>query len=172
MRALHAADLPDPGKLARKLEALASSAPQPLSPGAEPVPDSAPRALDFATLVEDVDRRGHVLAASIMKLQIRPVSLEPGLLRYSRAENFGEEIGPVLRDALRDTTDMRWTLEELPDGGEATLVEREEAARADEAARTRAHPLVVAALAAFPDAHIIEDSEAPSPGTRQWRNQA
>ena len=171
LRALHAVDLPDPGKLARKLETLAAVPSQLTAPASEPVSDSTPRSLDFETLVDDVRNRGHELAASIMKLQLRPVSLDVGLLRYSRAEEFSDDIGPVLRDALRDTTDLRWTLEELPDGGEPTLVEREEAVRANEAARTRAHPLVVATLESFPAAEIIEDSEAPV-GVRQWRNQA
>ena len=172
LRALHAADLPDPGKLAKKLEALASAPPpmvQDAAPAGEP---AAPRALDFAELVEAIDKRGHPLAANIMRLQLRPVSVEPGLLRYSRPNQFRDDIGPVLRDALRDTTELRWTLEELPDGGEPTLVEREEAARADEAERTRAHPLVAAAFATFPGAELIEDSEAPPPGARQWRQQA
>ena len=173
LRALHAADLPDPGKLARKLELLAAEPPHfPPTGEASPPPVSAPHALDFAELVEDVEQRGHVLAASIMRLQVRPVSLEPGLLRFSRAEKFSEDIGPELRDALRNTTELRWTLEELPEGGEPTLVEREETLRSEAADRTRAHPLVAAAIASFPGAELIEDSEAPPPGARQWRNQA
>ena len=177
LRALHAADLPDPGRLARKLEELAASPtamPTPSAtsgPSEAPAPE-APAALDFAVLVDDVERRGHVLAASIMALQLRPVSLEPGLLRFSRPERFRGEIGPDLREALRDTPGLRWTLEELPDGGEPTLEERKATERSDAAARTRAHPLVAAALAAFPDAELIEDCEAPPPGARQWRNQA
>ena len=172
LRALHAADLPDPGKLARRLEALADAPPQLTSPSSPPAPESVARAMDFAALVQDVQRRGHELAASIMKLQLRPLSVEPGLLRYSRAEAFSEEIGPLLRDALRDTTELRWTLEELAHGGEPTLFERDEAMRRKAAERTRAHPLVAAALAAFPGAELIEDSEASPPGARQWRNQA
>ena len=172
LRALHAADLPDPGRLAKKLEELAAAPPSPPAAGAGSGAPAAPAALDFAALVRDVERREHVLAASIMKLQVRPVSVEPGLLRYSRPRQFRDDIGAVLRDALRDTTGLRWTLEELPEGGEPTLVEREEAAQAEAADRTRAHPLVAATLAAFPDAEIVEDSEAPPPGARQWRNQA
>jgi DNA polymerase III subunit gamma/tau len=138
----------------------------------EPTAAQAAPALDFAELVEAIDRRGHPLAANIMRLQLRSISLEPGLLRYSRPDQFKEDIGAVLRDALRDTTGLRWTLEELPEGGEPTLVERDEAARAEAADRTRAHPLVAAAFTAFPEAELIEDSEAPPPGVRQWRNQA
>lgn len=172
LRALHAAQMPDPGALARKLETLASlPAPQAADPAAAAAAP-APQAVDFAGLVNDVERRGHALAASIMKLQLRPVSIEPGLLRYSRPNGFGEDVGAVLRDALRDTTNMRWTLEELPEGGEPTLVEREEAERGAQAERIRAHPLVEAAFASFPDAELIENTEAPHHGARQWRREA
>lgn len=172
LRALHAAELPDPGKLAKKLAELAAAPPavQAGATGAEE--QRAPPPLDFEGLVRDVERREHVLAASIMKLQIRPISLEPGLLRYSRPDQFRDDIGPDLREALRDTTGLRWTLEELPEGGAPTLVEREEAARAEAAERTLNHSLVAATLAAFPEAELIEDSEAPPPGARQWRNRS
>ncbi len=82
---LHAAQLPDPGALARKLATLAS-APPPVSPAGTgtAATGSEAQAPDFAALVRDVDQRGHALAASIFKLQVRPISLEHGLLRYSR----------------------------------------------------------------------------------------
>ncbi len=173
LRALHAAALPDPGKLARTIQALAEAAPSaPAAAPASPTVEPPPRALDFAALVQAVKDRGHPLAGSMMELQLRPISLEPGVLRYSRPAQFRDDIGAVLREALRDTTQMRWTLEELPEGGEPTLHEREEAARAAAAARTRAHPLVAAAFAAFPEAEMIEDKEAPGPGARTWRQQA
>ncbi len=172
LRALHASDLPDPGKLAKRLEELSASAPASPEAAGKAAEPAAPPVLDFASLVRDVERRDHVLAATIMKLQIRPVSLEPGLLKFSRSSQFGDDIEPVLRDALRDTTGLRWILEEQPDGGEPTLVERDEAAQAEAADRTRAHPLVAATLAAFPGAEIVEDRESSPPGARQWRNQA
>jgi DNA polymerase-3 subunit gamma/tau len=171
LRALYAADLPDPGRLARRLEELSASAAAPPA-ASQSAPDAGAAPLDFANLVRDVERREHVLAASIMRLQLRPISIEPGLLRYSRPPGFREDIASVLRDALRDTTGLRWTLEELPEGGEPTLVEREEAERAAAADRINAHPLVAAAFAAFPDAELVEDRETPPPGARHWRNLA
>jgi DNA polymerase III subunit gamma/tau len=172
LRALHAAQLPDPGALAKKLEALAA-APSPDSPvTTAPATGSEPQSLDFTALVRDVERRGHALAASIMKLQLRPVSVHQGLLRFSRPQGFGDDVGAVLRDALRDTTGQRWILEELPDGGEPTLVEREEADRTAQADRTRAHPLVAATLAAFPEAELIESADTASPGARKWRRES
>ena len=172
LRALHAAQLPDPGALAKKLDALAAAPLSAPSATAAPAVEAAPPVLDFGALVNDIERRGHVLAASILKLQVRPISVEPGLLRYSRPKGFGEDIGAVVRDALRDTTGLRWTIEEFSEGGEPSLIEREEAVRSEAADRTRTHPLVAATLAAFPDAELIEEGNAPHPGARQWRRDA
>ena len=172
LRTLHAAQLPDPGALAKKLEALAATPPPTPAATTALLDSSEPQPLDFAVLVRDVERRGHALAASIMKLQLRPVSVQQGLLKYSRPQGFGDDVGAVLREALRDTTGQRWILEELADGGEPTLVEREEADRAAQADRTRAHPLVAATLAAFPEAELIENADTASPGARQWRRES
>lgn len=173
LRALHAAQLPDPARLARKLEALAAAGPAAAASAPAPAAaEAAPRVLDFAELVREVRARGHEIAASTLDLQIRPVVVEPGLLRYSRPPQFRGDISTVVRDALLAVTGQRWTLEEVPEGGAPTLVERDDADRAAAAARIRAHPLVAAAFAAFPDAEMIEDSEGPKAGARQWRREA
>ena len=172
LRALHASQLPDPGKLAKTLESLAQMPQSPSRDAAQSQAEVQPQAFDFVELVDALKKRGHAIAATYMELQIRPVSLEPGLLKFSRPPQFRGEIAAELRDALRDTTGLRWTLEELAEGGEPTLQERQQTARADEAARIREHPLVEAALAAFPNAELIEDNDPPSPGDRQWRREA
>ena len=171
LRTLHAASLPDPGKIAKTLETLASTPPAPASPAADGVEPTA-KALDFAELVAEIDR-DRPGAANILRLQVRPIAIEPGLLRFSRPPGFRGEIAAELRDALLHVTGRRWILEEEAEGGEPTLQERAEAARAAEAAATRAHPLVEAAFAAFPGAELIEATEAqPAAGPRQWRREA
>lgn len=171
LRALHASQLPDPGKLAKKLENLIA-APPVAAPVAASESAAPATSLGFADLVNAVRDRGHALAASYMEMQIRPVSVEPGLLRYSRPPGLSGDIGPELREALRDTTDLRWTLEELPDGGAPTLVELQETERADALAQVRAHPMVAATFAAFPDAEMVEEGDASQSGGRQWRKEA
>ena len=99
-----------------------------------------------------------------MRLQVRVVELEDGVLRYGRDAKFSDDIAPVLKETLHRHTGRRWTVEELPDGaGRPSLVEVQQAEREAAAAATRAHPLVKAAFDAFPDAELIEDSGA-SPG--------
>jgi len=169
LRVLHAADMPDPGKLAKKLEEMAANgiaAPAGTGQGAG---GSAPvAALDWKTLVEQVRDNGNHLAASIMELQVRVVTLEPGTLRYARAPQFRDDIAPQLRDALTGVTGRRWIVEQCEEQGAPSLVEQGEAAKAQAQAKLRAHPLVEAAYAAFPEAEPVEDAEIHSSGRAAW----
>ena len=64
-----------------------------------------------------------------------------------------------------------WQVERLADGGAPTLVEGEDAARAVAEAARRNHPLVSAALAAFPQAEILA-ADGPDHGQRNWSQSA
>ena len=165
LRTLHAGQMPDPGKLAKKIETLAEAgtAPAPVAAGAAPA--SAPQtSLDWRELVEAIDASGLMQEASIMRLQVRVVELADGVLRYGRDAKFSDDIAPVLRDALHRHTGKRWTVEEVAGGtGTPSLVEVLEAEREAAAAATREHPLVKAAFEAFPDAELIDDGGASPP---------
>lgn len=173
LRAMHANDLPDPGKLAKKLENLGSQAPATAGDTAGAGAGSAPQAsgsIVWEQLVDQVEQGGNHLAANIMRLQVRPVAVEPGLLRFSRAAHYKDDIAAVLRDALLSVTGQRWTLEQLPEGeGAPSLAEREEAAKDEADAQMREHPLVKATFAAFPDAEFVTENDAPPTQARQWR---
>jgi DNA polymerase-3 subunit gamma/tau len=158
LRVMHAAELPDPGELAKKLAdgTIAAAVPQSNGGLTPPAPETA--ALDWATLVDQVDRANQPLAANLMRLQVRVIELAPGSLRFSRDNQFSGEIAPQLRDALLAATGQRWVVEELPDGGAPSLVEQEQLADAAADAELRAHPLVEAALDAFPEAELVEDA--------------
>ena len=170
LRILHAADLPDPGRLAKRLEEMAeqgvAAAPAAAS-GEAPAP--APAApLGWRQLVDAVERSGNHLAVSIMRLQVRVVELGPETLRYSRDPKFSDDIAPQLRDALHSATGRRWQVEECATDGAPSLVEAEDIARQAADAAMRKHPLVEAALKAFPDAEFVEDDTSPTRG-RQAR---
>ena len=167
LRALHAADLPDPGKLAKTIEHLAAH-----GVAAAPPPNgdasTAPRArLSWEQLVEAVEANGNHLAASIMRLQVQVASLGDDTLTFSRADRFKDDIAPQLRDALMGATGVRWTIEEVPEGGQPSLVEQQEAAQRDALEKLKQHPLVTATMAAFPDAEMVEDDMA-GPGRRAF----
>ncbi|PZT89854.1 MAG: DNA polymerase III subunit gamma/tau [Citromicrobium sp.] len=163
LRVLHASSLPDPGKLAKRLEEIAAAGPaqQTAATGSGHAQDAGSQALDWQELVDRIDAAGQLQAASIMRLQIRPVKVERGLLVYDRAEKFGDAIEPVLRDALLAVTGSRWTLEQrAADEGTLSLVEHEEKRREAARAAVLEHPMVKATKAAFPDAEMIEEGAA------------
>lgn len=175
LRALHAQELPDPGRLARLIEDAASRAPAAPADGSPAGEAPGVNAVKWEDLVARVEAGGQHLAAGIMRLQIRPIAVEEGSLRYSRNPLYRDDIAPTLREALAAITGTRWLLEEVPDGeGEAapSIAEREEAAQQSAETEARAHPLVQAAFAAFPGAEIIADRDKPPVGLQEWRNQA
>ncbi len=183
LRALHAADLPDPGKLAKQLEDLvkngvtaAPAADGGLSGAPNTASGAAPAAaLDWAELVAKVSRSkapGHMLLANRMQMQVRVVLLEPGRLLFQRADGFTDDLAKDMRAALSELSGQQWAVE-LADGDAVpTLVEQAEAAKASEHEKIRSDPLVEAALAAFPGAEIVgeEDSAHTSQAPAWSRN--
>ena len=79
----------------------------------------------------------------------------------------GDEAMAVRVSASR----RQWQLELGEDESAPTLRETAEAARQAEAARIRAHPLVAAAFAAFPDAEFVAEPE-PARGRQDWNRRA
>jgi len=157
LRCLHAADMPDPGALVKKIEGLAASGA--FAPGAAnaalPVAE-APVALSWSDLVEQVEHHS-IANGSMMRLQVRVVDLAPGKLAYEHAPGFPDDISAALKAALQQATGARWEIERRASGGAPTLVEVAEQARAAQDAAQRQSPLVLAAMAAFPGAEILED---------------
>ncbi|MBS0255857.1 MAG: DNA polymerase III subunit gamma/tau [Proteobacteria bacterium] len=175
LRCLHAADLPDPGTLARKLEELAARGPlAPAQGGDAPPAGSAPQAAapDWARLVERVEHAGFhgaMTLASQMRVQVRVVELAAGLLRFSQGPEYRDDLVIPLRKGLEAATGQPWQVERVAAGGAPSLVEAEETAMAEAASARRNHPLVAAALAAFPGAEILE---AEPHGQRNWSRSA
>ena len=177
LRVLHAADMPDPGKLAKQLQDMAANAPAPKAPGAES--SNGPAAsLDWAQLVERIDHSGAQGAMSLatrLRLQVRVISLGDGALTYAQPDGFDDNFEPELRQALLDITGKRWTVNKGKGEASPTLVEQDTAAKEAEAARIRKHPLVEAAYAAFPGAEMVEDNQPPAKpqgGRSDWSRSA
>ncbi|NVD44326.1 DNA polymerase III subunit gamma/tau [Altererythrobacter sp. HHU K3-1] len=176
LRVLHAADMPDPGSLVKRMEELARSAPAPSQSDSTASQGSAPEsnlADRWLSLIEVVERGGHHHAASIMRLQVRPIAMSDGELSYSRDKRYRDEVAAVLRDALIQATGKRWTLDEQQAGGLPSLVEQDEERSRSAEAAMREDPLVKAAFAAFPDAEFVEEEErAPRGGHTNWSKSA
>ena len=185
LRLIHAANAPDPGSLVKRMEELAKGIPAASADSPAPASDSGnspeartrPASLarpDFASLVAKVEDAGEYIAASIMRLQLRVVSLEDGALTFARAPEFRDKIETELRGALAKATGRSWVLTEVEDP--AAPPSMAEAAQAEAAAlrdAMEAHPLMQAARAAFPQAELLDEKEqAAANNARQWSKQA
>ncbi len=182
LRVLHAADMPDPGKLAKLLKdaaekgvaasPAASAASSEGAPVASQASGSMPDAdIEWTILCDRVEQEGLLRIGQIMRDWVRVIELRNGYLRYNQPAGMAEDFAPELRDALLRATGERWDVARGEAEGAPSLREREEALKAAEAERVRNHPLVRSALAAFPDAEII-DPEDNLVAERQWSKRA
>ena len=133
LRVMHAADMPDPGQLAKMLDELAKrplSAPAPLAAGGAGDAPSAVAAPDWQALVETVERAGEMVLGSLMRMQVRVVELGPASLRYAQPPAFRESIEADLRAGLARVTGDRWTVERCAQGGDADAGRAERGCRA------------------------------------------
>ena len=193
LRLIHALDMPDPGELARRLEtierngaAVPAPTPQAGTDGtnatltAQHVAPSGsaaePPAPDWEALVDGIEAAGHLQAAQLMRDWVRVVELRSGTLRYALAEGLHSDPGPELRDALHRFTGQRWEVERIDDPGqpgEPSLRERREEQEAKAREAVRAHPLVEAAFAAFPDAKMIDaDDTVAQAQPDRWQSRS
>ncbi|ALE15978.1 DNA polymerase III subunits gamma and tau [Altererythrobacter epoxidivorans] len=173
LRILHAADLPDPGKLAKKIEELAERGPvaaaAPSSDSSSSTAPAASASVDWAQLVQRIDNDGQLRVAQMMRDWVRVIEIADGRLVYAVPEGISEDIGPEIRDALFKLTGMRWQVELGNDAGTPTLREQEEAEKSAADAALREEPLVKATLEAFPDAEILDDKAVVAQaGGRKW----
>ena len=186
LRVMHAADMPDPGALVRKLEDIAARAPvAPAAGEGGGVPSGAPSGAPavstaalppaltprWEALVDDVEHAGELSTANTMRMQVRVVELAPGLLRYTQPPAFKEDVAAIVRGGLQKATGERWQVERVDGEGAPTLVEIAEQRKSADAEALRTSPLVEATLAAFPGAELIQDDRpaAIGGGQRNWR---
>jgi DNA polymerase-3 subunit gamma/tau len=175
LRVLHAAEMPDPGTLAKTLETMAANgvaAAPAASQGSNGASASSPLSLDsWQRLVERVDQSGALRVAQVMRDWLRVIELTPGKLVYEIAPGLGEDPAAEVRDALLKATGERWQVGAGAGASLPTLREKAEMAKAAEEARIRSAPLVEAAFAAFPGAELVDDAEGAQ-GNRNWNKRA
>jgi DNA polymerase III subunit gamma/tau len=175
LRILHAAQMPDPGKLARRIEelaanGLAAAAAAPGAAAAPTAPVAAAPSYDWAALVDQVDATGQLRVAQMMRDRVRVIELGDARLIYEQADNFSDDPAPEIREALFKLTGKRWQIERGAGAAQPSLreVAEAEARAADE--RVRSDPLVQAAFTAFPDAELLgtQDKIAAAGGSPPW----
>ena len=85
---------------------------------------------------------------------VRVVRYKPGMIEFSPAPGAPVELAGRLSQRLRELTGARWQIAVSGDEGQPTIAEQGAAAKAAENALAAEHPLVLAALEAFPGAEI------------------
>ncbi|WP_417612004.1 DNA polymerase III subunit gamma/tau [Parasphingorhabdus sp.] len=178
LRVLCAADMPDPGKLAKMLEqgsipAASATDPQRTpSPAAEPVArvetDPAPVATQepstgglpsqFTEVVSTVGRVSAVLE-SILIADMRIVSFQAPNIVYQTARPIAAADIRKIAEALKQETGVEWHISEGPGQAQPSLAEQEQQARDAERQAILDAPLVKAAFEAFPDAQLLENDD-------------
>lgn len=173
LRVQHAADLPDPGSLVKKLEEIAARGPvaAPAGDGAVSAPAAAPQALDWARLVEQVEQSGQLRLAQVMHDWVRVIALAPGELTYALVPGYPGDATAELRDALLRATGERWQVTRAEGDAAPSLKEAKDAEKDAARAALLRDPLVNAAFAAFPGAELIDESPDArvAQGGKNWR---
>lgn len=177
LRIVHAAELPDPGTLARMIRggevtlpaeapAVPAAAAAPSARAAEPAPTAAaaaatdpampPLPATLADMVDLLTDRGFGQIAAQVRNLLRPVRYAPPALEISSARPLPAELVGELTRALRDSTSTAWSVTLVAAEGDPTLREQEEQAADARRAAILASPLVAAAMAAFPGAKLVD----------------
>lgn len=185
LRLVYAASLPDPQKLARRIEeGGAQSAPtQNAAPhdnaasnghaekvaisAVEPIQDATPT---IAQLVAALERAGDLRLSQIMHDYVRVISLADGALDYTLSRPVGEDYASALRDALRRATERNWQISEQPVGAPnaiPSLKEQADTALQKQREEMLETPLVKAFTEVFPGAEIQDDDLADDDAERR-----
>ena len=171
LRALHAADMPDPSELARMLAeggpgsdaAPANSVPvEEVSSGDDGPPKSSLPAAppDYAALYAEVCERIGVELSWPMHETVEVVRYAPPELAIAQRPGLAPSFPADLQRGLRATTDLGWVVSYGQGEAQPTLHAQEDAARGAADADLRAQPMIQAALRAFPDAEILPEQKA------------
>src|SRR3546814_3011564 len=173
LRVIYAASMPDPGELAKLLEKggvpatpmVAPAAPAVQSDTAVASPIDAPAAeapaaaLTISQIHQLLESSGnHQLARQVYD-DLKLLELEPGLLVYAPVPALDGDFARRLGEALLNQTGSRWQVRTGEGSGRPSLGQMRQAKLADNDARIRELPVVKAALAAFPDARLVEDDD-------------
>ncbi|MHA7818844.1 MAG: DNA polymerase III subunit gamma/tau [Erythrobacter sp.] len=176
LRVLHAAQMPDPGKLAARIEKLAKNgaALAATASSDEAAPSSSAAIpsdtqLEWGVLVDRIDDAGQLRVAQMMRDRVRVIELAPERLVFEQADDYSDDPTPDIRDALFKLTGKRWLVERGSGDAQPSLREAAEAEANAERERIESHPMVRAAFDAFPDAELIDpDNNVARASGSKW----
>ncbi len=136
----------------RPVLAASSAAPK---PAAEALPEAVARLGAFEDVVALIREKRDARLLVEVETGLKLVSYQPGRIAFQPAPQASRELASDLGQKLQAWTGSRWMISVEAEGGAPTVREREDAEREDLHARLKEHPLVRAALEAFPQAEIL-----------------
>ena len=181
IRLTHVADLPSPEELVRTLQtarsngaAMAPSAPAaaPRTPvpqasravsglsmgGPATMPALQPHPLDrfarFEDVVQLIREQRDIGLLMAVESGIRLARYQPGRIEFELAPRAAPDLPQRLGQRLQALTGTRWAVSVVAEGGAPTIREAELAQASALEAEALSHPLVQAALSAFPGAKL------------------
>ncbi|MEE9209954.1 MAG: DNA polymerase III subunit gamma/tau [Kiloniellales bacterium] len=161
------ADTPAPAAAG---EGGAQAAPAPLAQ-AEPAPEvpetgplaAAPQGLppaSFPEVVALVRARKETILANHLEQDVHLVRFEPGRIEFRPSDQAPRNLAGQLGGFLQALTGARWMVSVSQEQGAPSLAEQAAAREAGRREAALGHPLVQAAMAAFPGAELVEVREA------------
>jgi DNA polymerase-3 subunit gamma/tau len=143
--------------------AAAAAAPAALASPLQPQP-AKPAPVSFGEVVALFDTQREAKLAHCLRHEVHPVRCEPGRLEFRPAPTAPRDLAPRVAELLSQLTGRRWMVSVSGDAGEPTLAQQRRTSKDALHARALEHPLVQAALAAFPGAKLeavhAKDDEA------------
>jgi len=193
IRLTHVADLPTPGDLVKRLKdhvpvgggqgatppappsgggtsatwqglAIVSNAQVAPSPSVVPAAQTAlARYARFEDAVELIRSKRDIKLLVEVEGWVRLVNYQPGRIEFQPGEGAPTDLAQRLSRALQNWTGVRWVVTLVSDGGGPTIAEKNATARNDLIGQVSTHPLVQAALEAFPGAKIRDVKQSQTP---------
>jgi DNA polymerase III subunit gamma/tau len=160
LRLVHAADLPDPGELMKRLAGEAGApAVQPGSVAAPTAPPPEPQSslpADFPAFIEKVEKVGEFHLGQQLRDYVGLVRFTPGELALRPLRPLGPDFARKVADVARKATGQAWQVSFTDLGGEPSLAQQEQMAEEQMRAAVLNEPGPAALIAAFPDATLDE----------------
>jgi DNA polymerase-3 subunit gamma/tau len=158
LRVIHAAELPDPGRLAQKLangDTVAAPRPAASTPAGQAEMLSAP--VSFEGFVDLIERQGNRILAHQLRDNYRLVEYGPPKLTLNgnvREVRDSEAFLKTLRDVTGALFGEKWRVALAEGEAQPTLREQEQAAEAEVKRSVLEAPIVKATFEAFPGAEL------------------
>ncbi len=108
----------------------------------------------FEDLVTAAQEARQVRFEMALRAGVHPVRFSAGRMDFRPSDEAPADLVQQIQAHLKDWTGERWIVSVVNDPGAPTMRERENAARVEERKALLAHPLVAAALAAFPGGEL------------------